>query len=464
MKRYLTFLITVLATMFLAACGGGGGSAGTTPNDQALFTTAPSDLTMDIGAAQEYTVGGGRGPYTAVSSNSSIVVPAVQGNVLTLGAVKPGSSTVTLRDSRGATANVTVNVQPSTAFFTTAPTQLSVAIGSTTTFTVGGGVAPYTATTNNANIVRAALSGNSLSIIGVAGGSGSIVLRDAAGTSITVAVTVEAKALFTSAPAALTIGIGSPNARTFTVGGGVGPYTVTSTNENVATATLSGSTLTIRGVSTGSATIQIRDSANTLVSVGVTVRLEQLLLNPTAFNAFIGDVLYSVISGGRPPYQTISGFPDAAEATVGTLDSASGAFTVDPNGNILRVRVKQAVASGSIIVRDAAGNTANLTVTATAATNQISFSPNAVTVSQRAGTVPLVLYGAIGTVNLFSSDPKVASVTSPVEGSSTGTLVTVTIDCALSAGQQVTITAVDSTGAVAKSILNIQASVGGCAP
>ena len=464
MKRYLTLFITVFATLFLAACGGGGGSAGATPNDQPLFTTAPSSLTMDVGIAQEYTVGGGRGPYSVVTSNSSIVVPALQGNLLTLGAVKPGSGTITVRDARGATSQFEVIVQPATAFFTTAPATLSVAIGSTTTYTVGGGVAPYTATTNNANVVRAVVSGNSLSVIGVAGGSGSIILRDAAGSSITVVVTVEAKALFTSAPAALTIGIGAPNARTFTVGGGVGPYTVTSTNENIATASLSGSTLTIRGVSTGSANIQIRDSANTIVTVSVTVRLEQLVLNPTSYNAFIGDVLYSVISGGRPPYQTISGFPDAAEATVGTLDSASGAFTPDPSGNILRVRVKQAVASGAVIVRDAAGNTANLTVTATAATNQISLSPSAVTVSQRAGTVPLVLYGAIGTVNIFSSDPKIASVTSPVQGSSSGTLVTVTIDCALSAGTEVTITAVDSTGAVAKSVLSIQASVGGCTP
>lgn len=454
--RFLLQITSLFIALLLSACGGGGGSAGVAPG-QALFTTAPQTLTIGVGAAESFTVGGGAAPYTVNSSNSSVVVVALKDKVLTIGGLKVGAAVVTLRDNTGATISISVTVAASETFFTTAPAQLNLALNTTLSYTVGGGVGPYTATSSNISIVRAQVAGNTLSLTGMAVGTATVTLRDSAGSTISISVTVDTgRPLFTTAPSSLTIGFGPANARSFTVGGGAGPYTVTSANANIATATLSANgTLTITGINTGSTTIQVRDVSGATVSIGVAVRVEALGLNPTSFNAFVGDVLYSVITGGKPPYTTVSGFPDALEAEVGNVDSAGG-FTPDPNGSILRVRVKQVVGNGGVVVRDANGNTANLSVTSSASTNTISLSPNAVTIPESVGSFTLTLYGAQGATNLFSSDPAIATVPASVTGSSSGVPVPVTIICRADGNSPtVQITAIDQTGAVGEATITL---------
>ena len=465
--RFLLQITTLLVAILLSACGGGGGSSGVTAG-QGLFTTAPANLTIGVGAAESFTVGGGAAPYTVNSTNTSIVVVALKDKILTIGGLKVGTAVVTLRDNTGSTVSISVTVTPSETFFTTAPGQLNVALNTTLSYTVGGGVPPYTATSSNVSIARAQVSGNTLSITGVAVGTATIILRDSAGFAFSIGVTVDTgRPLFTTAPSSLTVGFGAANARSFTIGGGAGPYTVSSANTNIATATLSANgTLTITGVNTGSTTVQVRDVSGATVNIAVAVRAESLGLNPTTFNAFVGDILYSVITGGKPPYTTVSGFPDALEADVGNVDSAGG-FTPDPNGNILRVRVRQVVGNGGVVVRDANGNTANLSVTSTAATNQINLSPNSLSIPESVGSVTLMLYGAQGTTTLFSSDPAIATVPASVTGSSSGVPIPVTIICNPDGNSPtVQITAIDQTGALGQATINLLESSSGtpCTP
>ena len=56
-----------------------------------------------------------------------------------------------------------------------------------------------------------------------------------------------------------------------TTSGGTTPYDVSSSDTYVATATLSGNTVTITGVAEGTATITISDSASNVVNASVTV-------------------------------------------------------------------------------------------------------------------------------------------------------------------------------------------------
>ncbi|HEX9720876.1 MAG TPA: hypothetical protein VGA59_14220, partial [Ramlibacter sp.] len=88
--RYLSYFVTLLVAVLFTACGGGGGSPGITPGSQSFFTTAPVDLTLALGSAQNFTVAGGRAPYSAVSNNSAVAVSAITDSTLTLGAVSPG--------------------------------------------------------------------------------------------------------------------------------------------------------------------------------------------------------------------------------------------------------------------------------------------------------------------------------------------------------------------------------------
>lgn len=460
--RFLSYLVTLIVASLIAACGGGGGSPGLTPGgagSQAFFTTAPLDLTLTTGSAQNFAVGGGKAPFTATSNNSGVAVSSLSDTVLTLGAVSPGSATVTLRDAAGATVAVAVTVKPSRGLFTTAPPAVTIAMGNNAahTYQVGGGVGPYVVGNSNPSVLSAVLNGTNLTLTGLASGAANLVILDSVGGSLSVAVTipnVAALDLFTTAPPAVTTSRGTST--TYGIGGGVSPYIVTSSNTGVVSVTQTATSFTIHGVANGTANLVVRDSAGRTVSVAVTVSAQQLSVNPVSVNAFIGDTVYSTISGGTAPYSIVEGFPDAADTDVGFLNGTT--FSPTASGNVLRVVVKQVVATDVILVKDANGNAVSFTLTGTAGTNIISLAPESLTIGEEfTGPIRLVLRGAVGTTNIFSSNPDMIIATTPVTGTVAGTEVTITkTGFQICANGEVTISAIDSQGSKAVSLITVE--------
>jgi len=462
--RFFSYLVTLLAVALLASCGGGGGSPGTIQNSVDFFSTAPAALTLTLGNAKSFSLGGGTGPYSAVSNDSSVTVAGVTGSTVTLGAVKPGIATVTLTDSKGASIKTAVTVQPPRSLFEQIPSLLTMAVGAAgaQTYAVGGGVPPYTVVNSNPTVLSAVLNanGDAITLTGLAPGEAKLVgITDSTGATVVSDVTVTATsgvALFTTAPSLVTLGTKSNT--TYSIGGGSTPYVVTSSNESVATVSQSGSNFTIHAVGIGSASVVIRDSAGTVVTVTVTVQNTQLSLNPEKASAFIGDTLYANIIGGVGPYTALSSFLGAATPSIGTLSTTTGIFTPDSNGNVLKIVVNQAVSPDQIVVTDSLGNSANFALTATPGTSQISLIPGQLTISAcYGGDVTLLLYGSSGNVNVFSSDTTVftaaagSSSSSPVVVTATRVAASVHPDL----GGDVTITAIDAAGSSATSTITI---------
>jgi hypothetical protein len=445
--RFLSYLSASLFVVLLAACGGGGGSPGTSPGALGLFTTAPATLTLAVRSAQEFSIGGGRGPYAANSADSSIAVAGVRDNTLSLGAVGPGSTQITLRDAAGATSTIGVTVTAQ-ALFSTAPVggvTLAAGAGNAQTYQVGGGAGPFTATSSNVTIVAASLIGSNLVMTGVAPGAASIAVRDSLGATLSIPVTVTPisnLALFTSAPASVTIAIGG--APVYTVGGGTPPYTATSSNTNVAAVSLNGGDLTIRGASAGAASVVIRDAAGATATIAVTIGGGTLTVNPSSATALIGDVLIAKVSGGRAPYNAVVSNTAVADASI-SFDGT------------LQVTVKQQAAGVPILISDADGLQTTFTLTSTAGQPAIQLSPSALTISELS-TQPFTLqvYGATGGVSAFSSD------TSLLTASASGNTVTVSTGSngnrCVSGDTSVTISAVDAAGALATSVITIKNS------
>jgi hypothetical protein len=339
------------------------------------------------------------------------------------------------------------------------PSGLVIAVGAANAqgFNLSGGVAPYSVVSSNPTVLAATVSGSRVTLTGLTAGTANVVLSDNVGTTLTVPITVSSSAgpaLFTTAPSALTVTRGTTPS--YSIGGGIGPYTVTSSNTGVLNATVVGNTLTLSTVGNGAATLLVRDAANSTVTIAATVASAPITLNPTAYTAFVGDVLYSTIQGGIAPFTGLSGFPDVADVDIGTV--TGGVFTPNTSGNIVRVRVKQAVGSDNIIVSDATGSTANITLTASAATNAINLSPKTLAISEDfAGPIQLMLYGASGTTNIFTDNPNLITVTTPITGSATGTAVTITAtgNDNICATGVVNITAVDASGAVGTSAITV---------
>ena len=408
-----------------------------------LFTTAPPSVTIAISSTQTYGVGGGTGPYTATSSNVSVADVSLVGNSLKVTGITAGAANVVIRDSQGATVNVAVTVPAASTvpLFTTAPPSVTIAISSTQTYGVGGGTGPYTATSSNASVADVSLVGNSLTVTGITAGAANVVIRDSQGATVNVAVTVPAATtvpLFTTAPPSVTIAIGST--QTYGVGGGTGPYTATTSNSTVADVSLVGNSLKVLGLKAGSASIVVRDAVGASTTVAVTVGLTPLSVTPNSATGIIDDILVATIVGGAPPYR----------ASVGNILVATASIV---GSDQLTIQLKQ-TGQTVITVLDANNQSAPYSVTSNAATPGIRLSPSVLTVSEKDNqAITLSVYGATGSISVFSSD--IALLRAAVVGSKVSVTTGSNGTRCVAANTPVVITVVDSTGASALATVTI---------
>jgi hypothetical protein len=407
--RRLKLLLGVFLAVLIVACGGGGDpGTNSTSSTIPLFTTAPDTLTLAPGASQEFTIGGGKAPYSAASDNSAIAIVWVNGNLLDVGGVAAGTAGVTIRDSAGASVKVALSVSssPAKVLYTTAPSSITVAIGSAwaQTYSIDGGTGPYTVTSSNTLIATVAMAGNNYIVTGVSAGTTNILIRDSAGGTVNVSVSVAVASslpLYTTAPPSLTLGIGPVGAdQPYLVGGGTGPYTATSDNSNVAAVSLQGVNLTITGLTAGTASIFVRDSAGTIVTLRVTVVGAAIVplftTAPPSVTIAISSTQTYGVGGGTGPYTATSSNVSVADVTL--------------VGNSLKVTGITA-GSANVVIRDSQGATVNVAVTVPAASTVPLFTtaPPSVTIAIGPQLKPMVWE-----VELGPTQPRAAMPVSPM--------------------------------------------------
>lgn len=379
-----------------------------------LFTSAPAALVVGIGTSSPtFTIGGGSQIYTVSSSNTQIATVGINGNKFTISGVAAGTASVDVKDSNGKLVTIAVTVGSGAKFYTTAPPSITLTANGTGTYVLGGGSAPYTATSSNTAVVTAAVSGNNLTLTGVASGTASVILRDAAGDVLpAINVTLgsgNVNAIFTTAPGTVTIAVGASPA--YQIGGGIGPYSISSSNTGIATATLTGSNFTITGVATGSANIVVKDAAGIpvtiIVNVGAGGVVPLYTSAPGTITLAPGAAPTYVIGGGASPYSASSS--DIKVATVAVA------------GNVMTIT---GVAAGSATVRvvDNLGIPLTITVNVISGTNStLSVAPG--TISGFVGdTVTIRVDGGSAPYTAVSSIPANATITSGAALSGAGNI------------------------------------------
>lgn len=322
---------------------------------------------------------------------------------------------------------------------------------------VTGGVPPYRAVTSEAAVAVAAMDGNSLVVGGIApGASTNVIVTDYAGTSKTVSVTVASVPLYTTAPAALTIGVGSSQARTFRVSGGVKPYTITGSAPLVATVTqLNAEEWSIQGVAIGDMKVRIRDAAGKELEVAVTVGSPELRISSDNLTLPIGIPATVVLSGGQKPYSIAGGIPAAIQVRL--LPGSDSEF-----------EILGLLATGDVdvVFSDASGKMVKTKVTINTATTQIRVSPSAVSLGEQSGSSVRFsfLTAAKGAPTVLSSFPglvSVSAVTAPefnADGSikTPGSFVgTVSGTTCVKADTPVTLTVIDSHGSIGTAVVTV---------
>lgn len=341
-----------------------------------LQLQAPDSITMMPGNVSDYVVSGGVPPYRLVTSNANVLrASMVSATSARLEAIGVGNANVQIYDATNAAPlvrGVTVVNSTGTSLFTTAPADLTMAPSVTRTFSVGGGLPPYSAQSSNAGVTTVSMTGNTLSISSLTDGSSQVAITDAAGVRLTFAVTVASgvpSALFTTAPASLTM---APLAsRTFTIGGGVAPYSVQSSNSSAVSTSLAGSAVTVSAVTDGDATVAVTDARGTRISFTVTVSSgtpaslytnapASLTMSPSATRTF-------AVGGGVAPYTANSSNLQVVNAGV----TGSSLILTTPLG---------AAGNAIVSVTDATGSRVDIAVTASAAAQPLALGSDNITI------------------------------------------------------------------------------------
>lgn len=176
------------------------------------------------------------------------------------------------------------------------------------------------------------------------------------------------------------------------------PYTITSTNPQVAEASVSSTTsdgffiLSKFAPSQSTAAITVTDGRAQSLTVQVSIAATTLAISPNSISARVGNVLPISVYGGVPPYTFSSDWP---------AQFALPIAAVGPGPVSIQIASELFTSSAQLIVRDATGQSVNSTVALAPRTAIVSsvqmFPNNSATTSSTLG------YGGVG-------DPSMATV------------------------------------------------------
>lgn len=448
MKKIFKYLFWMFLLPLLVSCGGGGGSTGTpggslSPNN--FLVNAPASLVLAVGQSVSYQISGGLPPYASNATDPGVGTAVVSGSTVMVGGYAVGETTITVSPAGGgASKAISLKVIPSIKPLTLqAPSAIALVPGNKVSYLASGGVPPYRVVSSNPNVVVATTGTEGITLEAKLVGSASISVYDSGESEpVTRTVTVgPAGKLFTTAPDSMTV---APNSsRMVSIGGGVAPYQVTSSNLRVVTADVAGTVLTLRTPvdAAGVATVVVTDDDGKTVSFEVTASSGStpLTLGSDAITIPVAlpEGARIRIIGGTPPFTVTSSIPAALGAVVQST-VAGGVTTYEV------VLTPKLVSEVEVVVVDSTGALAKAKITVNTTTTGIRLAPAALNISRNI-SITLGVYGAVGDVRVFSSDPVVANATV--------TAGTVTVNT-FAAGV-VTITVVDSANNMATSTLTV---------
>ena len=155
-----------------------------------LFTTAPSSVNIAQGDVTTYTITGGRPPYTATSSDLSVVRGSVSGSTLALTGVNGGNASIVVSDMDSSTVTISVTVGSSTAFFTNAPSSVTLYEKDSQSYLLNGGSKPYQVVSSDPAVVKVSISGSVVTVSAGKTGTSTLQFTDSKGVGLTRTVDV----------------------------------------------------------------------------------------------------------------------------------------------------------------------------------------------------------------------------------------------------------------------------------
>ena len=275
--------------------------------DHPLTATPESLSFQEEGEIKEAIIEGGTPPYLAESENSSIAEATINEGTISVIARGAGSTAIEISDQNNGLIflYIEVNYNPP---LTINPELLILNKTETEEVVIHGGLPPYDVESNDSLIADVTLNGNVIEVDGVEIGSTSVIISDQNGESTLLHVTVTQDDPLTVDPENLNLLEGETEI--LTILGGLPPYNAIIGNASIADVSLEGSIVSVSGLSVGSTSLAISDSANEIIFSEITVypccnQSEAFPLSVVPEMLFVTDIEDSeeiIIYGGTPPY------------------------------------------------------------------------------------------------------------------------------------------------------------------
>jgi hypothetical protein len=378
--------------------------------------------------------------YQSNNSNPAIANFSISGSQITVLANSYGTTTGTfcLTNNTSNCGSVYVIVQNSSAQpMTFSQSSISLSAGQTVAVQISGGSGTYSVINNasqNGGVVTTNISGTLITLTTASTtGSSSITVCSTDMTScgiinVTIGNTISSAISFSQSnptigvAQSLNVNIYGPSSSLF--------YVSSNLPSGIVQANLSGSVLTLVGITNGSSTISVCASSSNCASLVVTVSASSsgglLTLSQQTVNLSVGQTSNVTISGGTMPYSV--------------LPTSNNVFQATLNSNIITL-VGSSAGSSLINVCSATGNcvTLSITVGPTSSTTLPNGCYSTIGYSQITGalcsssvtnpvvnTVPVDCTGALYSISTGQACPASTVITTPVAVSTPTTAVPAT--------------------------------------
>jgi len=340
------------------------------------ITLSQTGLVLNVGSSSTITASGSSSLYLSNNTNSAIANVSISGSSVTITGNTYGSTVVTIC-SQGTSTNcpsVYVTVQSSGATpLTFSQSNLTIAYNQSVPVTISGGTGIYTILNNsNSNNVSASLNTNTVTLRALQNSGQSTITVCSSDMSscgiINVTIGTASTATLYFSQTNPTVSIGQTTSIILSGGGSSSYYISSNSNTSVVQATINGTTLSLYGILSGSATINVCSSVGSCNSIGINVSYVSsggsLTLSQSSVSVLVGQSVSITVSGGATPYSISSG--------------SSNIFQSSLNGNIITLS-GIAVGSSTLLVCSSESACVNLSVVVNSSTSSTSnpvFSQN----------------------------------------------------------------------------------------
>ena len=300
------------------------------------FTTICGTTNGSVTPFSQTTDGAAEATFTAPSTEDTCTITATSGGV-------------------SASTDILV-----TSALTVLPDKVSVngaAPADIITFTIFGGISPYTVTSSDPAItisaITATATGGTFTATvpaGTAAGSVTLTVRDSAGTTATATITITSPALNVLPPTQTLTNPAAADTATYTISGGSAPYSAFSSHPLLVNVAVAGTTLTATVIAVPATdttvTITVSDNTGNTKTATLVLDISALVINPSSVDLTDGPSTQTFlfqVSGGGPNYTITSSNPAIAcnDNGNGICDGAdTGTWTVTTNGGTFTVTVE----------------------------------------------------------------------------------------------------------------------------